>query len=141
MITTRSKIIIASRDETLVREMRRILVDVEVIVFVNGARVAAAVKLHPTVSAVVVENTPSLAPLDALEAARGASPAVRRVLVSEHCDLQLVTEGLHRGVFHKLIYRPLDEHELFDALEMRRPAPRPVTVVYPTRPAAASFAR
>jgi response regulator of citrate/malate metabolism len=133
----RSKIMVACRDESLVRELRRMLIDAELVTFTNGARVPSALKLHATTRAVIVENAEPLSPMEVLEAARGAAPSVRRVLVTAQDDLQLVTEGLRAGVIHHLLYRPLDAHELFEALDLPRPMSKPVTVVYSHRPAPA----
>ncbi len=72
------------------------------------------------VVAVLIEHVDSTSDrseaLALLETIRSARPAIRRLLASEHCDLELVVHGLHSGLIHSILYRPLNFGELRAAL-------------------------
>ena len=51
-----------------------------------------------------------------LDGLRQCHPHVRRIVITDHCDLALVIQGLHSGAINNLIYRPFSIAEVTAAL-------------------------
>lgn len=83
----------------------------------DTARLLRAVNDDPGVAAVLVETTPIGGDaLQALEEVRSARPDVRRVLMTDRCDLALIVNGLHSGIIDAIVYQPPTPLELTAAL-------------------------
>ena len=51
-----------------------------------------------------------------LEAIKGEVPDVRRILLTDFCDLRLIVEGLHTGTIQRIVYKPINGSELLGAI-------------------------
>lgn len=89
--------------------------------------------VHPQVDACIVEMSPSAAAT--LEQVRQRSPATRRVVLTDSCDLRTVRTLLDSEAAQELVYRPIDAKSLSSAVGAVRSA-RPKAVPVTPNPAA-----
>jgi DNA-binding NtrC family response regulator len=60
-------------------------------------------------------------PIDLLRDIAKLAPQVRRILMTQQVDLSLIVNGLHSGVIHRIVYKPINPMELAAAI-----CPRPL---------------
>lgn len=77
----------------------------------------------PATSGILLDNTvPNFKAIEAFQKLKAARPAARRVLISDHCDLGLIVQGLHTGAVQHIVYKPVHAGELLAALGMQNVA-------------------
>jgi ActR/RegA family two-component response regulator len=81
----------------------------------NGLMVS--LKADPTPVAAIVDHAVAHdKSIDLLNAIRTTFPRVRRILVSDYCDLGLIVQGLHTGAVERIVYKPIHAPELLGAI-------------------------
>lgn len=87
---------------------------------------------EPSVIAAMVDNVCGGA-IDLLAKIQGQRDSVRRVLLTEYCDIGILVAGLHTGAVQEIIYKPVNAHELLTCLgkqvpsvKVHRISPRPI---------------
>ncbi|HVT90615.1 MAG TPA: hypothetical protein VHD56_17300 [Tepidisphaeraceae bacterium] len=67
--------------------------------------------------ALLIDNAvPQIAALEVLQIAQKSHGQVKRVLISDYCDLSLIVQGLHTGAVERIVYKPITSAELIAAL-------------------------
>jgi DNA-binding NarL/FixJ family response regulator len=54
--------------------------------------------------------------IEVLELVRSKQPSARRVLLTDHCDLGIIVQGLHTGSVQHIVYKPIFGPELLQAI-------------------------
>ncbi len=124
-VHAKPRILICTQSPEVVRELNDLLKNGFTQTVVRGNfEVAEVLRSTPHMALISELPTPTTldetesrqALLDFLEATRRSFANVRRVVVTDHCDLSLVINGLHTGAIDSLVYRPLTFHDLISAL-------------------------
>ncbi|HEY1629599.1 MAG TPA: hypothetical protein VGF52_07050 [Tepidisphaeraceae bacterium] len=77
----------------------------------------AILEKEPAPMAVMVDM--SVVQVDAiklLDSARGIRSSVRRILLTDFCDLNIIVQGLHTGAIERIVYKPIYAPEVLGAL-------------------------
>ncbi|HEY7089085.1 MAG TPA: response regulator [Tepidisphaeraceae bacterium] len=82
----------------------------------QGLALLAAQQEVPPVAVLVDHSFPHGSAIEALESVRQAHPSVRRILITDHCDLGLIIRGLHTGAVERIVYKPIHPPELLLAI-------------------------
>lgn len=54
--------------------------------------------------------------IDTLQAVRKVNASVRRILLTDYCDLGIIVQGLHTEAIQKIVYKPIHGPELLGAI-------------------------
>jgi DNA-binding NtrC family response regulator len=54
--------------------------------------------------------------IDVLQSVKRLRPAMKRVLVTDYCDLSIIVQGLHTSAVQSIVYKPIHIPELLGAL-------------------------
>jgi DNA-binding NtrC family response regulator len=96
------------------------------------SRLTAWMKHDPTPVAVIIDHAAAQgASIDVLHSVRSSFPRVRRILISDYCDLGLIVQGLHTGAVERIVYKPIHTPELLGAIGAEH---LPATVLNPAVP-------
>lgn len=72
---------------------------------------------EPPAAGVIIDNAvPQLNAIELLQAVRSVRSNIRRILVSDYCDLGLIVQGLHTGAVQNIVYKPIHAAELTAAV-------------------------
>jgi DNA-binding NarL/FixJ family response regulator len=72
---------------------------------------------QPPIAVVIDHAASSQTPaIELLQAVRTASPNVKRVLLTDYCDLGIIVSGLHTGAVQSIVYKPIHAGELLGAI-------------------------
>jgi DNA-binding NarL/FixJ family response regulator len=68
--------------------------------------------------AVIIDHsaTSQTPAIDLLQSVRTSSPNVKRVLLTDYCDLGIIVSGLHTGAVQHIVYKPIHAPELLNAI-------------------------
>lgn len=79
-------------------------------------------------AAVIIDNSvPQLNAIELLQNVHSSRKDVRRILVSDYCDLGLIVQGLHTGAVQSIVYKPIHAAELTAAVGVQNLAVMPAT--------------
>jgi ActR/RegA family two-component response regulator len=72
-----------------------------------------------------------------LDSARGIRSSVRRILLTDFCDLNIIVQGLHTGAIERIVYKPIYAPEVLGALGVQVGAAQmvPANVMHHSRAA------
>lgn len=54
--------------------------------------------------------------IDTLQAVRKVNASIRRILLTDYCDLAIIVQGLHTEAIQKIVYKPIHGPELLGAI-------------------------
>jgi DNA-binding NtrC family response regulator len=111
----RSKVLVIFENPATLKELLSAAnsAGVEILPLRDRRQAGAFVTATPNVVAVIVEQAgASKAFLEVLQNVQAAQPKLRRVVVSDACDLMPLIDGLHSGAIEAVLYRPVDPRQL-----------------------------
>jgi DNA-binding NtrC family response regulator len=69
--------------------------------------------------AVMIDNAaPQFNAIEVLQSVKGLRATARRILITEHCDLGMIVQGLHTRAVERIVYKPICLPEALAALDI-----------------------
>lgn len=117
------KIIVLCVDLPTVRSITSTLMNSCDLRFVRDARgLATLVSDEPTTAAVLVDiAVPQTNAIECLQNTKNTRETIRRILISDYCDLGIIVQGLHTGAVQQIVYKPVHNAELLSAVGISNP--------------------
>ena len=121
--TNKRKLILLETDGVTIARVRRVAAALyDVCVELQAERALERVLTDPSVAVLIAgasgDGSSAVAILERVQSAR---PDVLRVMLASPGHLGAVVQGLHSGAVERPAQKPIDEHELYNALVTPRP--------------------
>ncbi len=121
MVSTKRQLLaIVCRDLTSVRAVTDATAKYFELVWIGDSKalISAVSQDDNRPFAVIVDQAmPSPVPaVEMLQSVQTAAPSVKRVLLTDHCDLGIIISGLHTGAVQSIVYKPIHPAELLFAI-------------------------
>lgn len=71
---------------------------------------------EPAIAVIIDNAVAGIGAVELLGKIRKDWPYVRRILLSDYCDLSLIVQGLHTGAVERIVYKPVYDMELMAAI-------------------------
>ena len=71
---------------------------------------------NPPAAALLDNAAATVAAIPMLQAVQKSLPAVKRILLSDYCDLALIVQGIHTGAVQQIVYKPIHPSDLLSSL-------------------------
>jgi DNA-binding NtrC family response regulator len=125
MLGKKSRIVVWCTELASVRAINDVAGKGFNIVFVNDVQsFNNRIMAEPTAVAAVIDNAAAHDhAIDLLQSLRQSHPQIRRILVTDYCDLAIIVQGLHTEAVQKIVYKPIHGPELLAALGAQTAGP------------------
>ena len=114
MTALKPKLLALDNDETVLREIARVLVGHFTVLPVRQpVRAIGLLETHKDIRVFITEQVLSTADgVELLETVRFIRPDVRRIMLTTYTDLASIVSGLHSGAVERLVQKPVCDAEL-----------------------------
>ncbi len=113
MAVEKVKIIVIEPDPRSLKELETKLSENYQVIATHRTEAALTMlRAEPEAKAIVVATYKGFDVLGLFEAVRHDHPQVLRILITAFEDLSQIVEGLHRGVIHRVLSKPLEYADL-----------------------------
>jgi len=114
MTALKPKLLALDNDETVLRDIARVLVGHFTVLPVRQpVRAVGLLETQKDIRIFITEQVLSTADgVELLETVRSIRPDVRRIMLTTYTDLASIVSGLHSGAIERLVQKPLCDAEL-----------------------------
>jgi FixJ family two-component response regulator len=116
-MSNKPRVVVLCPDQVAARAIADVAGRIVELVWVRDvAGFKLAVRDQDILAALVDNDAIPAEAIDLLRTLRELSPRTRRVMLTDHCDLSMIVQGLHTGSVQQIVYKPVFAPELMNAL-------------------------
>jgi response regulator RpfG family c-di-GMP phosphodiesterase len=116
MSVNKSRIVVWCTELASVRAINDALGKGFELIFVNDAPSLNNRSADPAPLAAVIDHAAAQDAIGLLQSLKQTHPKIRRILVTDYCDLGIIVQGLHTEAVQKIVYKPIHGPELLTAI-------------------------